>query len=64
MNKFSKIVAGVMLATMTIFSACANAEETKVKDPNVYGYLLFAQPVEKLAERMQTNGYGHCGGLP
>ena len=48
MKNFSKIVAGMLLAGMTMLSACANAEEVQYKDPNVYGYLLFAQPVEEI----------------
>ena len=47
MEKFSKIVAGILLAGMTMLSACASAEETKVQDQNVYGILHFAQPIEK-----------------
>ena len=57
MKNFSKIVAGVMLATMTMLSACASAEQTKVKDPNVYGFLLFAQDVEKVNAYEIAYGY-------
>ena len=56
MKKFSKIVAGILLAGMTMLSACTNAEETQYKDPNVYGYLLFAQPLEKVTEQFAQDG--------
>ena len=57
MKKFSKIVAGVMLASMTMLSACANAEETKVMGEKVFGFLYFAQPIEKVESKFtETTG--------
>ena len=56
MKNFSKIVAGMLLAGMTMLSACTSAEEATYKD-KVYGYLLFAQDVEKIIARDIADGY-------
>lgn len=56
MKKFSKIVAGVMLAGMTMLSACVSAEQSQVKDERIYGLLYFAQPIEKVTEDFVQNG--------
>ena len=52
MKKFSKIVASVLLAGMTMLSACANAEEAQDRSSKNVGILYFAQPVEKVGEHL------------
>ena len=58
MKKISKIVAGVVLAGMTIlFCAGASAEEVQVQGKKVRGFLYFAQPIEKVEEYfVQSSG--------
>ncbi|MBQ0067426.1 MAG: transporter substrate-binding domain-containing protein [Phascolarctobacterium sp.] len=57
MKSFSKIMAGMLLASVTMFCACGSAEEVKLKDTNVFGYLLFAQDVEKIRAMDIAEGY-------
>ena len=46
----------MLLAGMTMLSACANAEEVQVKDQKVLGFLYFAQPIEKVTEYFIQDG--------
>lgn len=58
MKKFSKIVAGVMLATMTMVCAGVGAEQKNKDIYNyVYGTLYFTQPVEKATAMYAENGF-------
>ena len=52
MKNFSKIVASVLLAGMTMLSACTSAEETQNSPSKNVGILYFAQPVEKVGEHL------------
>ncbi|MBQ0067425.1 MAG: hypothetical protein KBS60_04505 [Phascolarctobacterium sp.] len=58
MKNFSKIVAGVMLASMTMVCAVVGAEQKNKDIYNyVYGVLYFTQPVEKATETYFNNGF-------
>ncbi|MBQ0067424.1 MAG: transporter substrate-binding domain-containing protein [Phascolarctobacterium sp.] len=58
MKKFSKIVAGMLLAGMTMLSACTSAEQKNQDIYNyVYGVLYFTQPVEKATEMYVNKGF-------
>lgn len=59
MKKISKIVAGVLLASMTMFlCACGMQKESKDVDGNILvGVLHFAQPVDKATELWKAEGY-------
>ena len=58
MKKFSKIVAGILLAGMTMVCAVVGAEQKNKDIYNyVYGTLYFTQPVEKATAMYAENGF-------